>query len=402
MEDLMNRKHLGLLGVITSAALAISVAVVPTAHAAKTNFVIWADDARTPVIRTLAAAWAKSNKITLTVVSKDFGKVRDDLVTAAPKGLGPDIIVGAHDWLGQLAASGVLARLFTSNTSSYAKSAIDAFTYKGGLYGIPYAVENVALFTNLNVVSAAPKTFEELESTYLSLKSAGKIKAGLLVPAGDAYHNYPLFSGLGGYVFGTRGKSLNPKDIGVASPALLKNASKIDTWVSNGLIDKGTAYDFQLWYDNKAPYMITGPWNLDNVKKSGIPYSITAVPAIGGNLARPFVGVQGFMMSKFAKNKLLARDFLTNVVGSDDFQLAMYKLGSRLPALLSAAAKVSADKDVVAFGQYGATGVPMPNIPEMSSVWGDLGNAWTTTVQGKAKAADAFALAAKNIKKALS
>jgi arabinogalactan oligomer/maltooligosaccharide transport system substrate-binding protein len=401
MEELMNRKRLGLLGVITSAALAISVAVVPAAHAAGKNLIIWADADRTPVIRTAAAAWAKAHNVTVTVVLKDFGKVRDDLVTAAPKGLGPDIIVGAHDWVGQLAASGVITRLFATNTSSFAKSSIDAFTYKGGLYGIPYAVENVALFTNLNVVAAAPKTFEELEQTYLTLKAAGKIKAGLLVPAGDAYHNYPLFSGLGGYVFGSRGKSLNPKDLGVASPKLLANAAKIDTWVKEGLIDKGTAYDFQLWYDNKAPYMITGPWNLATVKKSGIPYAISPVPPIAGNPARPFVGVQGFMMSKFAKNKILARDFLTNVIGSDAFQVAMYKLGSRLPALLSAAAQESADKDVVAFGQYGATGVPMPNIPEMNSVWGDLGNAWTTTVQGKTTASAAFTLAAKNIKKSL-
>ena len=401
MEELMNRKRIGLLGVITSAALAISVAVVPAAHAAGKTLVIWADADRTPVIRTASAAWAKAHNVTITVVLKDFGKVRDDLITAAPKGLGPDIIVGAHDWVGQLAASGVITRLFTTNTSAFAKSSIDAFTYKGGLYGIPYAVENVALFTNLNVVSAPPKTFEELESTYMSLKAAGKIKAGLLVPAGDAYHNYPLFSGLGGYIFGSRGKSLNTKDLGIASAKFLTNAGKVDTWVTEGLIDKGTAYDFQLWYDNKAPYMITGPWNLATVKKSGIPYAITAVPSIAGNPARPFVGVQGFMMSKFAKNKLLARDYLTNVIGSDDFQVAMYKLGSRLPALLSAAALESSDKDVVAFGQYGATGVPMPNIPEMNSVWGDLGNAWTTTVQGKAKAAAAFTLAAKNIKKTL-
>ncbi|MDP1719893.1 MAG: extracellular solute-binding protein [Candidatus Nanopelagicaceae bacterium] len=398
----MNRKGLGVLGVITSAALAISVAVMPGAHAAGKNFVIWADDARTPLIRTAAAAWAKSHNLTLTVVTKDFGKVRDDLVTAAPKGLGPDIIVGAHDWVGQLAASGVIARLYTINTASFAKSSIDAFTYNGGLYGVPYAVENIALFTNLNVVSAAPKTFEELEKTYLSLKAAGKVKGGLLVPAGDAYHNYPLFSGLGGYIFGTRGKSLNVNDLGVASAKLLSNASKIDTWVSEGLIDKGTAYDFQLWYDDKAPYMITGPWNLATVKKSGIPYAITAVPPIAGNPTRPFVGVQGFMMSKFTKNKMLSMDFMTKVIASDDFQIAMYKLGSRLPALLSAATKVSSDSDVVAFGQYGATGVPMPNIPEMSSVWGDLGNAWTTVVQGKSKAADAFTLAAKNIKKALA
>ena len=43
----------------------------------------------------------------------------------------------------------------------------------------------------------------------------------------------------------------------------------------------------------------------------------------------------------------------------------------------------------------------MPNIPQMGSVWGDWGNAWTTVASGKVTAAAAFTLAATNIKKAV-
>jgi maltose-binding protein MalE len=108
------------------------------------------------------------------------------------------------------------------------------------------------------------------------------------------------------------------------------------------------------------------------------------------------------MMSKFAKNKIVARQFLTQVAGSDDFQLALYKLGDRLPALKTAAAKVTDNKDVAGFGNYGSTGTPMPNIPQMNSVWDSWGNAWKNVADGKQTAKEAFAQAAANIKKAIS
>jgi maltose-binding protein MalE len=108
------------------------------------------------------------------------------------------------------------------------------------------------------------------------------------------------------------------------------------------------------------------------------------------------------MLSKFAANKIVARQFLTQVAASDDFQLALYKLGDRLPALKTAAAKVTNNPDVAAFGAYGAIGTPMPNIPQMNSVWDSWGNAWKNVADGKQTAAAAFAQAAANIKKAIS
>ena len=53
---------------------------------------------------------------------------------------------------------------------------------------------------------------------------------------GDAYHMYPFFSGLGGYIFGTnKAGNLDPSDIGVANPKFLKNAPLIDKWNKEGL-----------------------------------------------------------------------------------------------------------------------------------------------------------------------
>jgi maltose-binding protein MalE len=51
------------------------------------------------------------------------------------------------------------------------------------------------------------------------------------------------------------------------------------------------------------------------------------------------------------------------------------------------------------FGAAGVGGVPMPNIPQMGSVWSDLGAAWVKSTRGSGaiKARTAFATAARNI-----
>ena len=46
------------------------------------------------------------------------------------------------------------------------------------------------------------------------------------------------------------------------------------------------------------------------------------------------------------------------------------------------AAKLVKDADLQAFGKASAGGVPMPNIPQMASVWGDLGAAWVRSTKG--------------------
>ena len=120
--------------------------------------------------------------------------------------------------------------------------------------------------------------------------------------AGDAYHMYPFFSGLGGYVFGVnKAGNLDASDIGVANKTFLKNAPMIDTWNKAGFvnskIDYGVAKDAFL--KGKAAFWITGPWESDTLKQSKLKFKIVQVPAIKAKSV-PFLGVQGFMVTKFA------------------------------------------------------------------------------------------------------
>ena len=109
------------------------------------------------------------------------------------------------------------------------------------LYGVPTQIENIGLVVNTSLVKV-PTTFAQLEQEALAFKKkVARGTFGIAVQqgsAGDAYHMYPFFSGLGGYVFGTNSAgNLDPSNIGVANKTFLKNAAP-DRQVEQGRPDQ--------------------------------------------------------------------------------------------------------------------------------------------------------------------
>ncbi len=60
-------------------------------------------------------------------------------------------------------------------------------------------------------------------------------------------------------------------------------------------------------------------------------------------------------------------------------QTALSAAGGRAPANIKAKAT---DPVLAQFGAASKGGVPMPNIPQMGSVWSDLGQAWVRSTKG--------------------
>jgi len=398
-----------LLALVAVAVLAALAGSVKSAVAAGPTITIWADNDRKAAVTQLANQWAAARGATANVVFHDFGKIRDDLGTVAAADA-PDVIMAAHDWTGQLAANGLVAPIILSaaTKAQFPAYTLNAFSYGTAvkkLYGVPTQIENIGLVVNTALVKV-PTTFKQLETEALAFK---KKKAGNLAIAvqqganGDAYHMYPFFSGLGGYIFGTnKAGNLDPSDIGVASPAFLKNASLIDKWNKEGLInskiDGSTAQNAFL--KGQAAFWITGPWNSDTLKKSGLKFKIIQMPKIAYPSV-PFLGVQGFMVTKYADAHgvgSLAQDFVANYMSTAAAQTALANVAGRWPANLKAGAGFS-DPVLAQFGKASKGGVPMPNIPQMNSVWNDLGQAWVRATKGAgaSKAAASFKAAARAI-----
>ncbi|MDA0242739.1 MAG: extracellular solute-binding protein, partial [Chloroflexi bacterium] len=135
----------------------------PTAETAPVSDVtltVWADDTRAPVIEALGAQFTEEYGVGIVVQQVGFGDIRENFTVAAPAGEGPDIIIGAHDWLGELATSGLLAEIdLGDKEGDFSPAAVDAFRYDGVLYGLPYAVENVAFFYNKDLIETPPTTW---------------------------------------------------------------------------------------------------------------------------------------------------------------------------------------------------------------------------------------------------
>ncbi len=395
--------------------LAMVAAAVPASGAVSGSVAtsgslrIWTDKDRRADIERIATAWGSRRGVTVEVVEKNFGDIRDQLKTVAPA-TAPDVIIGAHDWTGQLAADGLVLPLSPKKATlkQFPKYALDAFSYGTAvkrLYGSPVALENVGLVVNTRLATV-PKTWASLQKQALAFKRKSPDNLAIAVPqapAGDAYHMYPFFSGLGGFVFGrNKAGNLNAKVIGVANPVFLKNAPMIDAWDRLGLINSKVNYDTakNAFLKGQAAFWVTGPWEADTLRSSGLSFRIVQVPKIKFR-AVPFLGVQGFMVTRFANSHgvaTLAKDLVASYIMLPASQRALAAANGRFPANTVAGKQVN-NPVLAQFGRAGVGGVPMPNIPQMSSVWEELGGAWLKATNGTSTAArPTFATAARNIR----
>jgi len=388
----------------TTAAPAPAATGAPVRDAAA-DLVIWADADRVPIIQKYADAFGAENGIKVAVqVSTD---VRPQFKDATKVGKGPDVIVGAHDWLGELVQNNTVSpvNLSAEEAAKFAPQAIAATKFNGQAYGVPYAVENIGLVRNTALAPNAPATMDQLVSEGQALVKSGKA-TNILVQevgkTGNAYYTYPYLKAFGGGIFATKANGdYDAAKVIVNSAGSLKAATALQSLGKVKALSTnvdGTNVD-ALFDAGKVPFYITGPWAIDKAKKANVKYAISPLPSLaGGGKMQPFLGVQMFYVSAKAKNAAFAQEFVTKYVPREDVQLALFEAGHRPPALTSAYDKVSAsDADVKAWFEAGQGGQPMPNIPAMNSVWGPLGQAAADVIAGKAQPKARFDAAQKEI-----
>ena len=381
-----------------------SAAELEAQAATEGSLTIWADESRVEVLVELEDAFEAETGVQMNIIETDFGSSRDDLKVRGPAGQGPDILIGAHDWLGELVASGMLAEVaLGSKASDFEQAAVNAFSYDGKLYGMPYAVENVAFIYNTDLVPEAPTTWDEVKELSQELVDGGN-RFGFLIQENDPYHVYPIQTAFGGYVFGTNADgSWNPQDVGIDSEGSIAAFEWLDSMYEDGLLSRGSAINYDLlntaFQNGDAAMMIGGPWTLTDLRASGVPYAIGAIPE-GTQGGMPFLGVQGFMISAFSPNQLLAQTFLQEYLATPETMYALYEANLRPSAFIPANEQIE-DEDLAAFAAVGSNGQPMPNIPEMSAVWSSWGDAMQLISQGSEKPEAALTNAAAQIRTAI-
>ncbi|WP_404312680.1 maltose ABC transporter substrate-binding protein [Agrococcus terreus] len=356
------------------------------------ELVVWMDQNRADALADVIETFQSETGTTVEVVVKDFGAIRDDLTTQAPSGEGPDVVVGAHDWIGKLVQNGVVAPVELGGIAGdFEDVSVSAMTYEGSVYGVPVSIENIALVRNTALAPEAPASWDDLVSTGQAAVESGDAEFPLLVGIdpnnADPYHLYPLQASFGGPVFGiNEDGSYNADELELGNEGNVEFAGALAQWGADGIINLNISQDIakEQFANGASPYTITGPWNLSTFQEAGIEYAIDPIPSAGGEPATPFVGVQGFMVSAYANNPIVATQFLTEYIASDEAQTAIYESGQRAPALSSAFEAAQENPDVAGFGAVGAEGVPMPNIPEMDALWADWGTTQAQIIGGQA------------------
>src|SRR5690606_26914772 len=85
------------------------------------SLTVWVDETRQDAVTAAAESFEAETGTTVEVVLKNFEDIRADFLAQVPTGEGPDITVGAHDWLGELTTNGVVDRKSTRLNSSHVK-----------------------------------------------------------------------------------------------------------------------------------------------------------------------------------------------------------------------------------------------------------------------------------------
>jgi arabinogalactan oligomer/maltooligosaccharide transport system substrate-binding protein len=318
-------------GVVSILALSLATAgcggktAESSAKTPQSQLTIWADDKRAAVLKPFADKFGAENGVTVKVqaISKDQETA---FVTASQQGSGPDVMVGAHDWIG----------------------------------------------------NADAKKIKTQEILCLQVGQTG-----------DAYHLYPFYTSAGGYLFGTTASGdYDPKDLGVGKPGSIAAFKKIATLgeKGDGALKRSITSDNSIatFTGKKCAYLISGPRAVTELKKAGLKYDITPVPGFaGGKPATPFLGVQTFYVAAKGKNKALAQEFVTTYVTTPDLAVALYQAEPRPPALTAAFDQVKAtDPDLQKFVDAGKNAVPLPAVPEMAAIWDPFGKAEAAVVGG--------------------
>jgi arabinogalactan oligomer/maltooligosaccharide transport system substrate-binding protein len=266
------------------------------------ELVIWTDEEREQAISDAAAAFEEETGATVTLVQKNFEDLRNDFIAQVPTGEGPDITVGAHDWLGALVAAGVVDTIdLGDKASEFEPVALEAMTYDGQLYALPYSLETIALVQNADLVGEeAPATWDDMIQRGLASGAERPFVINTNGETGDGYTMYGFQTSFGAPVFVQDDSGSYTTEVGMGGAA----GEAFATWLGangsagTGYISTTVDYDInnELFNTGKAPYTIQGPWaisaytDVENI-------TVNPIPSAGGQTAAPFVGVQGFNLS---------------------------------------------------------------------------------------------------------
>ena len=368
---------------------------------------VWEDIKKSDGIKTAVSDFEKQYNVKVNVQEMPYAQQLEKLRLDGPAGIGPDVLVIPNDQLGGAVVQGLLSPLKVERAyqDAFTPAAINAFRMDNALYGIPKAVETLVLIYNKDLVS---KPLDSLDAWYdFSKKQRQQDKYGLLAKFDQIYYSWGAIGPMGGYIFGKNAKGgYNPQDIGLNKPGEVAAVDYLKKFYADGVFPAGILGDNglnaidSLFTEKKAAAVINGPWAFQPYKAAGINYGVAPLPLLpDGKPMSSFLGVKGYVVSTWSKDKALAQKFI-EFINQPQYVKARYIATGEIPPLTAMIDDplIKNDEKASAVAVQSARATAMPGIPEMSEVWGPANAALELSLTGKQAPQAALDGAEKQIK----
>ena len=287
---------------------------------------------------------------------------------------GPDMYLFAHDSLGAFAEMGILEPvgnlIDADKEKDFIPMTIEAATYKDEQYLMPVYYETLLFMYNKALWDGdMPSTTEEL---YDYMAANTDVNAGtyaLVNQHSTSYNIAPFINGFGGYIIDKDGTP------GLNAPGTKEAVNynrKFAQLQADGDYNTVTA----LFNEGKAAAIIGGPWLVSGIRDAGIDLGIKSLCDFtlpNGEVMIPYSGVQCLGVLKYAaESKKEALTRVLEVLAEPEAGITLAKEFNCAPANSKAYedADVAANEMILAMEKTAQKAVPMPNIPEMSVMWG--------------------------------
>src|ERR1700688_878990 len=183
--------------------LLLALFLIPVDLFAWTNgeLLIWMDADRGQALKAIAAKKFE-NDFGLKVTIESPEKITDSFPTAAQMGKGPDIVIWAHDKVGEWADAGLISPIEVPQEfkEKYFPQAWEAVTHKERVWGFPIGMETVTLIYNKKLLDGPPpKSLSELTALNEKIKVDHPGVASILWDYKSAYYSWGILASAGAY-----------------------------------------------------------------------------------------------------------------------------------------------------------------------------------------------------------
>jgi maltose/maltodextrin transport system substrate-binding protein len=371
------------------------------------QLLIWMDADRASAMQLVANKFEQDYGIPVRIETPE--KITDNFPLAAQAGKGPDIVIWAHDKVGEWADGGIIAPIEV--TAAYKQQfypmAWDAVRHRRQLWGYPISLEAIGLIYNKKLVHGAPPTqLSELVALHEKLKSECPGTSSILWDYTNPYYSWGIMASGGGYVFGKIGDGYDPRNVGVATEGAVEALSEIVQLIDAGVLPRMASsgeMPQELMTRGKLAMIISGPWDWPNLMKNGIDFGVVPMPGVNGKLGKAFIGVQVAYINRNSPNRDLVKEFVEKYAFTKESLCALDHVKPiGIPAMVSLYDELSRSNPLLGeMKRCADEGEVMPNIPQTARFWTSVGTALELTTSGRSKPADALAEAQRNMLKAV-